>query len=284
MRRRARTAGVDSLDLVDENPSAAVAAGGQYVWEGQAVTSTAVLIAIDVVDRGGTMRHLSHEATYGVSPRSWPVPQLAGPTAVTYALAPAPDGTMTPYPSNGVLGQFGPDRPIAFFSAVPIRRPTEGPNQGLGFIADSLTTGGFTVWLHPGLQSVPQRLKPGQPGYQPWHRWHDDHNGKGSGTCTKSVWSILDPEVRRHEGATRATNSHWGVAAQAYRDLGLADSLERVYTSDMDGVVRDLEYNAWFDFHNTAAYRTRHTQFDVADTAVVNQKLGCWLDYNPNDQ
>ena len=104
------------------------------------------------------------------------------------------------------------------------------------------------------------------------------------------MWGQLVPEIERHEGVTQATNSHWGVATQAYQTLHLAALLERVYTGPVftgamdDDTERYAEYQAWLDFHAAGSpFDQRQAQFDTTDYPLVNQAIGCTLDYNSKD-
>lgn len=161
---------------------------------------------------------------------------------------------------------------------------TGGPNRGLAILATPFTVGEWEVYLHPGLDPVPAGLTSGQPGYALWHRWHDDQNGRGSGTCTASVFAVLVPEVRRHEGVTRSPNSHWGVAGTAYASLSLADAIERVYVdSPLDDPVRQLGFDAWLQFHNGQAYRRLQSQYDQRDYPIIQSAIGCGMDLSSND-
>lgn len=276
-RLRATGKGFRSEDF----PNTAVTAGDVYAWEGMAVADTRVRVEVTAATPSGT-RTLTREVSFDVQPRIWPVPQLTGAMAVLSQLD--PNGQMQAYPTNGVLGGSRPVSPATFFQSVPVSRATGGPNRGLAILATPFTVGEWEVYLHPGLDPVPAGLTPGQPGYALWHRWHDDQNGRGSGTCTASVFAVLVPEVRRHEGVTRSPNSHWGVAGTAYASLSLADAIERVYVdSPLDDPVRQLGFDAWLQFHNGQAYRSLQSQYDQRDYPIIQSAIGCGMDLNPND-
>ena len=74
--------------------------------------------------------------------------------------------------------------------------------------------------------------------YKPWHKWHNDQNGKGSGTCTAIVWTQLLPWVSRHEGATQDPDSHYGGGVKACSELDLSTELEKVVVKGDDTQVR----------------------------------------------
>lgn len=259
---------------IQQAPGTAHAPNETYEWSGTAVADTDVEITIETSQGQRTLM-----ASFAVEARDWPTLRPGNPQ-VQRGLR----GTMEAYPGNALLGNAAPELSLDVFRNLPVQRADGGPNDGLAFLAQPLPSPDFMIFIHPGLDPTPPGLQPGDPGYQPSHRWHDDQNGLGSGTCTQAVFNILVPEVERHEGVTRAANSHWGITERAYRDLSPEQAIESLYTqAPFDDGLRANAWEAWVDFHNSGEYRLRQTIFDQADRLLINNRLGCVLDYNDLD-
>lgn len=260
---------------ISETPGTSHAAGETYVWEGPAVADSRVTVTVESAGK-----QQPYSASFKVTARPWPVPGFSRVDKVIGMVPP-----MQPYPTSTTpIGGARPDQDPNVWPALPLTRPTQGPNTGLGFLTNPLPDFPWTVYMHPALYPPPAGLQSGQSGYQQWHRWHDDQNGQGSGTCTAAVFATLIPEVERHEGVTGAPNSHYGVAIKAYTDLKLQERIERIYTLKDDYALRELAFNTWRDFHKSSAYQSRQDSFDRTDYPKVAAALGCGLDYNPSDR
>lgn len=264
---------------ISETPGTSHAAGETYVWEGTAVADSRVTLRIETNENGATKQQ-SFSASFKVSERPWPVP---GFSQVIKAVGLTPP--MQPYPAQGTpIGGARPEPDPNVWPTLPITRPTQGPNTGLGFLTSPLPDFPWKVYMHPALYPTPAGLQAGQPGYQPWHRWNDDQNGQGSGTCTAAVFTTLIPEVERHEGVTGAPDSHYGVAIKAYNDLKPQQRIERLYTAADDYALRQRAFNEWMGFHQGGAYQSRQNAFDASDYPKVAATIGCNLDYNASDR
>lgn len=260
---------------ISEAPGTSHAAGETYVWEGPAVADSRVTVTIESAGKSQP-----YSASFKITSRPWPVPGFSQVIKVTGLTPP-----MQRYPTSTTpIGGARPEHDPNVWPSLPLTRPTQGPNTGLGFLTSPLPNFPWKVYMHPGLYPTPPGLQPGQPGYQPWNQWHDDQNGQGSGTCTAAVFAALVSEVERHEGVTGAPNSHYGVALKAYADLKLQERIERLYTAKDDYTLRQMAFNTWMDFHKSSAYQGRQDSFDRTDYPKVAAALGCTLDYNPSDR
>lgn len=265
---------------IAETPGTSHAAGETYVWEGDAVADSRVSVRIEMTVNGATTQQ-SHSASFRVTDRPWATP---GFSSIVKVVGFDPARKMTPYPRNGMVGGAHPNPDAAVWGTLPVSRPTQGPNTGLGFLANPLPDFPWKIYVHPGLNPPAAGLLPGQPGYEPWHRWYDDQNGQGSGRCTAAVFATLVSEVERHEGVTQVPDSHHGVALKAYADLKPQQRYERFYTSGDDNALRTMVYDEWRTFHEGGSYRTRQDSFDNTDYPKVLSRLGCTLDFNPSDR
>jgi hypothetical protein len=255
---------------VASSPNASQAAGSDWVWAGTAVADTHVQMDVIV---GGERKTFA--ADFAVAPRDWPKLTINAPV-VTVGLR----GGMQPYPpadGRGELGNALPEVDPAKIAAVRLSRPTTGPNTGLLYIVDPWPALDFSIYLHPALYDHPEKPK------DPSQVWHADQNGVGSGTCTQAVFGILEPAVRRHEGATQAPNSHWGIAQQFFQNSNVEQELEETYAQTTSG---DVVMQAAFD-RLSRVMRTQLTPlqnaFDKADTPALIGSLGCTLDHNRSD-
>ncbi|MEW5928678.1 MAG: hypothetical protein AB1941_14515 [Gemmatimonadota bacterium] len=261
---------------ITETPGTSHATGETYVWEGPAVADSRVTVRVESAGK-----QQSHSTSFKVTERQWATPGFSN---IVTVVGLDPSQKMRPYPSNGMVGGSHPNPDASIWGRLPVSRPTQGPNTGLGFLADPLPDFPWKVYLHPALYPPPAGLQPGQPGYEQWHRWYDDQDGRGSGTCTPAVFAILVPEVERHEGVAQASDSHYGVAIKAYTDLKPQQRYERLYTDEDDYALRALVYDEWRKFHEGGQYQTRQNAFDNTDYPKVLSRLGCTLDFNPSDR
>jgi hypothetical protein len=123
------------------------------------------------------------------------------------------------------------------------------------------------------------------------HRWFDDQNGTGSGTCPQSDVVHLLANVDRHEGTTQSATSHFGVANNQFALLKPHEKFEVLYTGKDDSEFRKLIRKTWLEFDKKGGpYRTAHEQFDVNDTPAVftngvtkTKGKSCKFDFNRSD-
>lgn len=266
---------------IDTNPAVTMGAGQSYEWRGPAVVDTKVRFEVEV-NAGGRKKRLKQETKFSVTARVWPTPQIAIPLNAHRSVD--PQGQMQPYPYNNVLGGSRPISPGDSLSVAAVTRVTVGPNAGLGFLTNPYHGSGWEVYLHPGLYPTPAGVTPGSPQYQVWNQWHDDQNGRGSGTCTQSVFAILVPEVERHEGLTRTPDSHYGVTQRVYQQRSPGEALEKAVARGSDDDVRQAAFDAWSAYHGPGStYSSAQQQFDASDYPIIQNKIGCSPDYNPRD-
>ncbi len=256
---------------IAEEPGTTHAANTQYVWEGPAVTNTQVQMVIETEEEGGT-KQTTHTAAYTVRAREWPKLQLSAPV-VTVGIS----GSLQTYPANKVLGNARPHIPQTTIDALPVTRPTAGPNTGLSFLTNPLPAISHSIHLHPGLYNNP--ATPTSPDQQ----WRRDQDGNGSGDCTSSVFSDLTRRIERHEGVTQADNSHWGITARFFRDSEAEQRIEELYKNGDEAALRRDVRTTWLGLITTGPHKTQQTNFDKTDYPKIDAALGCALDYNLSD-
>lgn len=245
-----------------------------------------------VVVRGriGTGPERDRAVAITVVARPWPEVRLTEPPDVLREVDPV---SMKPYPAPGTptdpstFGRFKLNWPD--FNVLPVLRVTLGPNNGDGILAAGLTLPRSTVYIHPALTPTPSGLSPGMPGYEPWHAWYDDQNGKPSGTCRPTQVATFKTNVERHEGVTMASNSHWGKANTAFSSGKVQGQMEGLFLTIQPG-ESDAEFEnrlhvaatQTFDDFMANTYFPLQDQFDINDTPTV-YNIGCNLDFNLAD-
>ncbi|HEX8673697.1 MAG TPA: hypothetical protein VF710_17510 [Longimicrobium sp.] len=255
-------------------PDSSFAANVPYVWQGPAVTDTRVRMVLEVTNDNGSTDTKTYNAEYQVQARSWPKLQVNPPT-VAVGLR-----DMQPYPpadGKGVLGNAQTELDTAKVLALPLSLVQSGPNAGLIFVRDPWPAFNFSIQLHPALYDDPANPT------QPWQVWHADQNGVGSGTCTQAVFGILEPAVRRHEGATQVANSHWGIARDFFQSSNVEQDLEKIYrrTTDPNVVLQAGVNRLRTVIRNNLT--PLQEAFDATDTPALIASLGCTLDHRRND-
>ena len=258
-----------------ETPGTSHAADTEYVWEGPAVADTRVSMVLELTNDDGSTERKTYEDEFQIQARDWPKLQLNAPS-VTVGLR----GTMQPYPPSdgrGELGNAQTELDEAAIAAHPLALPRSGPNAGLLYVRDPWPAFNFSIYLHPALYD-----NPATPG-QPWQVWHADQNGVGSGTCTQAVFGILEPAVRRHEGATQASNSHFGIARAFFQTSDVEQDLEKIYRKTTDpSVVMQAGVDRLREVMRTTL-TPQQEAFDNTDTPALIASLGCTLDHRRND-
>lgn len=114
-------------------------------------------------------------------------------------------GNTTPFPtvlSGGVLGLYNRQPPP--FDDTQIATAVSGPNKGLSYVVSI-----------PGIPASLINLTFAIFAGDPWYEAHPGRTGPlndfGQQICTKSQIDNLRLEAERHEGITRADNSHYGL-------------------------------------------------------------------------
>lgn len=253
-------------------PDSSHPANTPYVWQGPAVADTRMTVVLELTKDDGSTERKSYNASFQAAARDWPKLTLNDPT-VTIGLR-----DMEPYPPADGRGELGNARteadPAANFELL---LAPGGPNAGLMYFKSPWPAMNFTIVLHRALFDDPANPR------APWQVWHADQNGRGSGTCTQDVFNILVPAVRRHEGETKAPNSHYGIARAFFQSSEVEQELERMYrqTTSPDVLL------------NQGADRLRavlkddltplQEAFDDTDTPALLASLGCRLDHRRAD-
>jgi hypothetical protein len=257
---------------IEETPGSSHGANTEFVWEGPAVATSRVRVVLQVTNDNGSTEQKTYNADFRVQERNWPKLQLNAPS-VTIGLR----GNMTAYPANGVMGNARPEMNVGAVNAMPVTRPTAGPNTGLAFLTNPWPAVDHTIFLHPAMYNNP--TTPPTPSQV----WHVDQNGQGSGTCTQAMFAILEPFASRHEGVTQASNSHWGITQRFYQNSDSEQRLERIFRNTADaGVVRQAAYDEWVRLHS-GTHQNQQAAFDAAEYPALAAAIGCTLDNNPND-
>lgn len=121
------------------------------------------------------------------------------------------------------------------------------------------------------------------PSYREWHRWFDDQDGTGSGSCEKTDIPLLRANVDRHEGVTRAANSHFGTANSLFQSLRPQDRLEALVSTDGSQDLTNKAIAEWGAFIASAEYQEGQAEFERIDGPTVHD-IGCTLDFLPKPQ
>ncbi|HEX6042829.1 hypothetical protein [Longimicrobium sp.] len=255
-----------------ESPNQVVAAGDSSVWEGTAALATQVRFVVRV-QHAGTTTQLTSTGNYTITARTWAPYQL---TQVP-EWSPHIRGAMQPFPTNGVFGNFSLNGLNPF--STPIDSVASGPNAGLMFFVDRppFISKGATIATHPALYP-PAAGAWGSPQYQ---QWYNDQNGTPSGTCTQAQVPQLRSQVERHEGVTQATNSHYGVANQAFMAHRPDRALEALALFKVPKErLQDRAYRIYEHFALGPAHAAQ-TAFDGSDYPLIRASFPCAFDNNP---
>jgi hypothetical protein len=259
---------------ISERPEVSFGKDVPYVWSGPAVADARVRMVLELTNDDGSRENKTYEASFTVAPRDWPKLQVNTPT-VTVGLR-----NMTAYPpadGKGTLGNALTELDQPKVLAVRMAIPGSGPNTGLAYFVDPFPDFNFSIYLHPALFDDP--ANPGAPAQV----WHADQNGLGSGTCTQAVFGPLVTEVRRHEGATQAPNSHWGIAQAFFQGSPVEQEVEKIYrrTTDPNVLLQAGVDRLSREMRNSL--QPLQQAFDNTDTPALIAGLGCRLDHNRND-
>lgn len=256
-------------------PDSSFAAETPYVWQGTAVADTRVTMVLELTKDDGSTERKSYEASFQIQARDWPKLRLNAPS-VTVGLR----GGMQPYPpadGRGELGNALTELDLPALQAHPLSLARTGPNAGLMYVKDPWPALNFSIYLHPALYD-----NPGNPA-NPSQVWHADQDGGRSGRCTQSVFAILEPAVRRHEGTTQAANSHFGVAREFFQNSDVEQDLEKVYRQTTDpSVVMQAGVDRLSEVMRSRLAPLQEA-FDNTDTPALLASLGCTLDHRRND-
>ena len=259
---------------IAERPEVSFGKDVPYVWQGPAVADARVRMVLELTNDDGSKENKTYDASFTVAPRDWPKLQVNAPT-VTVGLR-----NMTAYPpadGKGTLGNALTELDEPRVLAVRMAIPGGGPNTGLAYFVDPFPDLNFSIYLHPALFDDP--ANPGSPSQQ----WHADQNGLGSGTCTQAVFPHLVAEVRRHEGATQASNSHWGIAQAFFQNGSVEQELEKIYrrTTEPNVLLQAGVDRLRREMRSTLT--PLQQAFDNTDTPALIASLGCTLDHKKND-
>jgi hypothetical protein len=263
---------------IEETPDQSYPAGASHTWEGPAVADSKIQMGVETTENGATKQR-TYTAEINVKERTWPTWQVS---SINTQVTMIPE--FSPYPGVGDL--LGGARLVVNsfnWSQLPVARPAQGPNKGVAYLRDPFPPFDYEIFLHPALDPVPAGLKPGQPGYQPWHRWRDDQNGQGSGTCREADMLRLRVLVERHEGVTRAPDSHVGKALDFWTKDRPQQRIERLYTDKPDHELLKRVFDTW-ERYIEGPFRSQQKAFDQTDYPKIYAALGCTLDLNPNDR
>lgn len=259
---------------ISARPDSSHAADVPYVWAGPAVTDTRVRVELELTNDDGSKERKTYEASFQVQARDWPTLKVNAPT-VTTGLR-----NMTAYPpadGKGTLGNALTELDEPRVLAVRMAIPDRGPNAGLAYFVDPFPDLNFSIYLHPALFNDP--ANPGSDSQV----WHADQNGIGSGTCTQAVFPHLLAEVRRHEGVTQATNSHWGIAQAFFQGSTVEQEIEKIYkrTTDPNALLQAGVDRLSREMRTSL--KPLQDAFDQTDTPALINGLGCRLDHRRND-
>lgn len=245
-----------------------------YVWRGPAVADTRVRVELELTNDDGSKERKTYDASFQIQARDWPTLKV-NPPSVTTGLR-----NMTAYPpadGKGTLGNALTELDEPKVLAVGMTIPPGGPNAGLAYFVDPFPDLNFSIYLHPALFD-----NPAAPASDP-QRWHADQNGVGSGTCTQAVFPHLLAEVRRHEGATQAPNSHWGIAQAFFQGSTVEQEIEKIYrrTTDPNALLQAGVDRLSREMRTSL--KPLQDAFDATDTPALIAGLGCKLDHRKND-
>jgi hypothetical protein len=255
---------------VAETPEATVhPADAPYVWEGPAVADSRVSMVLELTGDDGSVEQKTYTADFQIRARDWPKLTLSDPI-VTHDIR----DRMSSYP-HGVWGNFGGDMNQATMNAVKVVSAPSGPNTGLMYMPDPWPAVESTIYMHPAMYN---ETPDGQA-------WYGDQNGAGTGTCGPALFAYMVPFAERHEGVTKAPNSHWGIAHDMYQNSDFEQKLEEVYRqTTRASAVRQAAYDVFVSLHDDASdLGKRQAAFDATEYPLFTAGMGCTMDFNRSD-
>jgi hypothetical protein len=89
--------------------------------------------------------------------------------------------------------------------------------------------------------------------------------------------------IDENPNASVASGVAYDWSGEAGTDTKVRTEVEvAVVGSDAD--AREAVFDAWLAWHQDPSYQLLHTQFDSSDDPVIQQRIGCVMDLNPNDK
>lgn len=236
-----------------------------YVWRG--VVAGSAVVKAEVNYHGRAIRA---SGNLTVVARTWAAPTL--PPAVESATLGPASTRMLVYPGNKVFGGFV----SSLVGSGRTRLISGGPNDGVWYFSDVPGIFG-TAYIHPALDvttAFGQALS-----------WYNDQNGTPASTCGGSQIAQFRSEVRRHEGATGASNSHWGRLQQALPTATYPAALESLAQPSEQDLLAQMPVATlpWFTAFDQAERLWDHGTNNNGDVDAIINALGCTLDYNLAD-
>lgn len=116
-----------------------------------------------------------------------------------------------------------------------------------------------------------------------YREWYEEQNGRPNGTCSQADVTRLRAEVERHEGLTRAGNSHFGIANATFLTHRPDQTLEELYMYNVTEERLRMRAYDLFVRYIRGPNRSAQRAFDQTDYPVIAAKFACTFDFNRMD-
>jgi hypothetical protein len=256
-----------------------VSAGGLYAWEGPALLSSTVSAWV-TLDSAGTMVKRFVIDSFSVQARTWSELDSSWSAPMVSRHTVDPDGLVDSVPTQLASGGFKMRMgihvaPSPRFNISDIAKAAAGPNSDLYYLAREVSF------------PAPPRIYT-TPGFVRGAVLQDQNGGTGRyyPRCTQQQWQgPYQSEVERHEGVTRASNSHWDIHRREVHTRKWNQEFEQSVSNGSSPYVLlndlALRYVDWYD----AQVKPLQNALDTQDIQVViPQTVGCEPDFNFKDR
>jgi hypothetical protein len=224
-------------------------------------------------------RTLADTALIAVTPRTttWNAPTQPPPANVVAGIGDPTATHMTLYPGTAPYTKlaFGAHRVYLDFTGLAAEI-SQGPNEFAWYLTQHPVMLD-SIFIHPALSA--------QTASGVSLTWYNDQNGNGSGSCTSAHIATLWSETRRHEGATGASNSHYGHLQRDLPAASFQPGLERLYGTSVQvlGARADSVTGAWFGPWNRQEAVFDHGSGNNGDVDAILNSLNCTFDQDTTD-
>lgn len=228
---------------------------------------------------GGTNVPVFGQGGFVVTPRTFPDLQFPGlPLFARHKLPTYPLYDSTTQRFGIILGDLLPPG-LDLGGGVPLVRAQAGPNRGFGVLQTLPPLARPYGEINDALygEGTFAELQDGE-----WHGQAVDST-TGLPYCTQAALPLLRAYIERHEGATGADNSHYGIWQQLFRDGQLARTFEmfvfRSTASDVEVAAQLIQtFTSWTDQHQAP-----HQALDSTDLGgdAPYRAIGCMAVWTP---
>lgn len=268
---------MDSIrSRITDSAHVSYAAGDSSVWRGPAITSTRVIVSVDVTLPGGRRVTFSGHDSFSPGRRAW-TPWYWDPATATFR-----DDTIRArvndysidtifrwplHPQGEVIGVNRISVP-SDTSVLGEAYITVGPDSDVAYPLHDAPFQTDYFFVHPALKRPPASVLPTslRDSITAWQNKQTGGSaGGGKFYCDTaptygavSSFDSLYSWVRRHEGATHAANSHWGVMDSVFRLDSIHKRIEGLSFSGFNG-YQILEWRFGYFYGGSNSYTGNHS-------------------------